>query len=105
MSERWDANGQKSLMTPLDALLQENLKQTTEEEVESISVELERKRWGEEAQMERQPESMDMSDVEWETGTQRGAFITQRQGFSQKTKLKHAQSGDSILILNISAFN
>ncbi len=58
--------------------------------------------------MEQQPESMDMdmNDVEWEIGTQKGgAFITQRQGFSQITKLKHAQSGDSIFILNISALN
>ncbi len=34
LSEQWDAKGQTSLNTPLDALVQENLKHQTTEEAE-----------------------------------------------------------------------
>ncbi len=79
LSEQWDAKGLKSVKT-LDPLHQENFNRKTVEKVESFSVGLERERLGEEAQMEQQPESidMDMNDIEWETGTHEGAFITQR---------------------------
>ncbi len=88
--QQWDAKELKSLNT-LDVLIEKNIKQKTEE-VEPISIGLQRRRWGEEAQMEeQQPQSMDMdmSDIiEWETNAQGGAFITQRQGFFANNKIQ-----------------